>query len=125
MKFETNRLIIRPLKLNDKILIFNNQSDKKTNQFQDWVLDTIKDVENFIKNTSTKFDEPNTWFYFVIIEKESEKIIGDLGIHFFDKDNKEVELECTLDKYFHNKGYATESLIYAINYKKIILLRVY
>jgi RimJ/RimL family protein N-acetyltransferase len=116
MKFETNRLIIRPITLSDKTDIFNYRSDKKINQFQGWIPDTIKDVESFIKNTSTKIDEPNTWFQFVIIKKESEKIIGDLGIHFFDKDNKQVELGCTLDKYFHKKGYATESIIYMINY---------
>lgn len=116
MKFKTNRLIIRPITLNDKIDIFNYRSDKETNQFQSWIPDTIKDVENFINNTSTKIDEPKTWFQFVIIEKESGKIIGDIGIHFFDKDNKQVELGCTLDKYFHNKGYATEALICVINY---------
>lgn len=116
MKFETIRLIIRPITLNDKFEIFNYRSDKETNQFQGWLPDTINDVENFIKTLSTKIDEPNTWFQFVIIEKEREKIIGDLGIHFFDKDNKQVELGCTLDRYFHNKGYATEALICMINY---------
>jgi len=116
MKFETNRLIIRPITQSDKIDIFNYRSDKETNQFQGWVPDSIENVETFISKTSTKIDEPHTWFQFVIIQKEIEKIIGDLGIHFFDKENKQVEIGCTLDKYFHKNGYATEALICLINY---------
>jgi len=39
-----------------------------------------------------------------------------LGIHFFDNSNKQVEIGCTLNKYFQNKGYATESMKIVIDY---------
>lgn len=42
--------------------------------------------------------------------KVSQKLVGDLGIHFFDSENKQVEIGCTMNKSFQNKGYATESM---------------
>ena len=50
------------------------------------------------------------------LEKETQKLIGDLGIHFFDKENKQAEIGITLNKAFQNKGYATESIKKVIEY---------
>ena len=116
MKIETNRLLIRPISQTDKELIFEYRSDKETNKFQGWIPETINDVESFIENIAKQINEPETWFQFVIIEKNTEKIIGDIGIHFFGKENLQVEIGCTLNKHFQSKGYATESLISVIDY---------
>lgn len=116
MKIETNRLILRPINLDDKNEIFKYRSDTQTNKYQGWIPKTIDDVENFIGKTSRQINEPETWFQFVIIEKERQKLIGDLGIHFFDSENKQVEIGCTLNKDFQNKGYATESVKCIIDY---------
>ncbi len=116
MRLETNRLIIRPLTIEDKADIFKYRCDKETNKYQGWIAETIEDVENFIGKIAKQIDEPSTWFQLVIIEKENEIIIGDIGLHFFDKENKQVELGCTLDKNFHNKGFATEALSKVIHY---------
>ncbi len=116
MNLETNRLILRPINLNDKNEIFEYRSDAETNKFQGWIPKTIDDVKIFIGKVSKQINEPETWFQFVVIEKETKKIVGDLGIHFFDSENKQVEIGCTLNKCFQNKGYATESLKRIIDY---------
>ena len=116
MKLETERLIIRPIAFEDKNAVFEYRSDSETNKYQGWIPKTIDDVETFIGNTSTQINEPETWFQLVIIEKETQKIIGDLGIHFIDSDNKQAEIGCTLNKDFQNIGYATESVRSVINY---------
>jgi RimJ/RimL family protein N-acetyltransferase len=110
MKFETERLIIRPIKLDDKNEIFEYRSDSETNKYQGWIPKSIADVELFIDGVSKQINEPETWFQFVILEKESKKVIGDLGVHFYGKENSQVEIGCTINKTFQNKGYATESL---------------
>ena len=51
-------------------------------EYQGWIPNTINDVEGFIGKISKQINEPKTWFQFVIIEKETQKIIGDIGIHF-------------------------------------------
>jgi RimJ/RimL family protein N-acetyltransferase len=105
MKFETERLIIRPINLDDKFEIFAYRSDSETNKYQGWIPKTINDVEAFIEKISTQINEPETWFQFVIIEKETQKIVGDIGIHFFDRENKQTGIGYTLNKDFHGKGY--------------------
>ncbi len=42
--------------------------------------------------------------------------MGDIGLHFLDKDNKQIEIGCTLNKKFQKKGYATESVRKIIDY---------
>jgi len=116
MQLETQRLILRPIRLDDKYEIFTYRSDRETNKFQGWIPETIEDVETFIGNLSKQIDEPDSWFQFVLIEKDSKKIIGDLGIYFFDKENEQAEIGCTLNKEAQNKGYATESLNRIIDY---------
>lgn len=110
MEFVTERLIIRPITLNDKNEIFEYRCDKETNKYQGWIPEKMENVEAFIVKTSKEINEVDTWVQFVIIEKHTQKIIGDLGLHFFDKENKQVEIGCTLHKDFQNKGYATESV---------------
>lgn len=116
MKLETTRLIIRPIRIEDKLEIFEYRSDRETNKYQGWIPTTLLDVEIFIRRISKQVDEPETWFQFVIMEKETQKLIGDIGIHFFDRENKQAEIGCTLNKKFQNKGYATESIKRVIDY---------
>ncbi len=116
MKLETKRLLFRPISLEDKSEIFKYRSDAETNKYQGWIPKSIHDVKIFIDKISNQINEPETWFQFVIIERETQKIIGDLGIHFFDSENKQAEIGCTLNKDFQNKGYATESLKRVIDF---------
>jgi RimJ/RimL family protein N-acetyltransferase len=107
---ETVRLIIRPIAPGDTSEVFAYRSDREANRYQGWIPECTEDVEQFISKVSKQIDEPETWFQFVLIEKESENIIGDAGVHFFGKENRQVELGCTLSKDFQKKGYATEAL---------------
>ncbi|OFY44200.1 MAG: hypothetical protein A2X18_00895 [Bacteroidetes bacterium GWF2_40_14] len=92
MILETKRLIIRPIKIEDKNEVFEYRSDRETNKYQGWIPTTLSDVETFIGKISKQINEPETWFQFIIMEKEKQKIIGDLGIHFFDNENKQAEI---------------------------------
>jgi len=114
MKLETKRLIIKPITLDDKNEIFEYRSDTETNKYQGWIPKTIDDVEIFIGKISKQINEPVTWFQFVIIEKETQKVVGDLGIHFLN--DEQAEIGCTLEKSKHGKGYATEALKLVIDY---------
>lgn len=110
MEFKTNRLYLRPVSIDDKESIFKYRSDSETNKYQGWIPETIEDVEVFIGKISVEINEPETWFQFVIFEKESDKLIGDIGLHFMDSENKQVEIGCTLNKDYQGKGYAIEAL---------------
>lgn len=116
MLIETSRLIIKPISNEDKNAVFEYRSDAETNKYQGWIPKTIDDVVTFINKTTKQINLPETWLQLVIQEKETLKIIGDIGIHFFGKENKQVEIGCTLHKKFQHKGYATESLKRVIEY---------
>lgn len=116
MQLETKRLIIRPIEIDDKYEVFKYRSDKEANKYQGWIPANLADVETFIAGLPKEINVPGTWFQFVIQEKETQKIIGDLGIHFLDKEGKQAELGITLNKDFQNNGYATESAKRVIEY---------
>lgn len=102
--------------MDDKQDIFNYRSDAETNKYQGWIPKTLDDVEAFFKSIATQINKPDSWFQFVIIEKETDAIIGDFGIHFIGEMGKQTEIGCTLDKNHHGKGYATEAAKGIINY---------
>ena len=117
IEINTERLLLRSVRLDDAETIFNYRSDSVENQYQGWIPKKIDDVYNFVKNkVSSKIDLIDTWYQFVIIKKENNELIGDIGVHFIDLDKKQVEIGCTLDKNYQGKGYATEALRQTIDY---------
>ena len=118
MDFYTNRLHIRPVNIKDSKSLFNYRSDSETHRFLSLIPKTIEDVSDFICRTSSSINIPGTWFQFVIIERDSDILIGDIGIHFIetDSENMQTEIGYTLDKNFRGKGYAMEALTEIIDY---------
>ncbi len=113
---ESERLVIRPIAIDDAGEVLQYRSDATTNKYQNFHPNSINDVYEFIGKTSTEMDIPETWFQFVIIYKGNNKIIGDIGIHFLGEDNQQVEIGCTLNKDFHKQGFASEALDVVITY---------
>tara|TARA_R110001583_G_scaffold48896_2_gene152998 strand:- start:1342 stop:1938 length:597 start_codon:yes stop_codon:yes gene_type:complete len=116
LEINTERLQMRRINSGDAEALYNYRSDAETNQYQGWIPKTIDDAQNFISKVSEKIDEYDTWYQFAIIRKENGELIGDVGIHFFDADNYQVEIGCTLAKNHHGKGLANEALNAMINY---------
>jgi RimJ/RimL family protein N-acetyltransferase len=87
------------------------------NRFQGWIPYTIEDVKDFIENRiSSQIDQEDSWFQFVILTRVENQIIGDIGMHFISKENRLVELGVTIAQKYQGKGYATETMIGAINF---------
>lgn len=116
---ETERTILRPIELKDNREILSYRSDSETNKYQGWIPKTLTDVNEFIAKNSNEFNVPETWFQLVVMDKATDTIIGDVGIHFID--HHQSEIGCTLRKNCHGKGFATESLKAVIDYLFIIL----
>ncbi len=95
---ETKRTILRPIESTDNEQIFSYRSDYNTNKYQGWIPSNLEDVNEFISRNPTEFNKPESWFQLVIINKETDKIIGDIGIHFIDSENFQCEIGCTLSK---------------------------
>lgn len=111
LETNTARLFLRPIQKNDAEPVFNYRSDSIANTYQGWIPRTIDEVSDFIANrVSSTIDSKETWFQFVIIKNENGELIGDIGLHFFDSENKQVEIGCTIDKKHQKLGFANEAM---------------
>jgi len=111
---ESKRLLIRPILNEDAKAVFAYRSDAITNQYQGWIPKNLSEVDEFIAKNPKSINQTDSWFQLVMIEKESDELIGDIGLHFIDE--HQVELGCTLSKEVHKLGYATESLQRVISF---------
>lgn len=112
----TQRTILRPIEPADAEQVLAYRSDAETNQYQGWIPKSLAEVNEYIAKKPDQINQPETWFQLIIVEKESQTVIGDIGLHFIDTDNFQVEVGCTLSKTQHGKGFATEALKAAIDY---------
>jgi RimJ/RimL family protein N-acetyltransferase len=75
--------------------------------------DTLRMIKSVNKNP---VNTPDTWHQFTLIEKSSGILIGDLGVHFTGKENRQVEIAYTLAPEYQGKGYAAEAVRRLLSY---------
>lgn len=122
VELSTARLNLRPLDTADAKELFSYRSDRFSNRYQGWIPESLAEAEEFINTrVSPVINIKGTWFQFAVILKATGKIIGDIGLHFFDNENRQVELGCTLSINNQGKGYATEAIREVIKYLFITL----
>ncbi len=113
---DSQRLILRPLAISDAEQLFSYRSDVHTNKYQSWIPGSIREVQDWINEIASDFNIQDTWFQIAIVLKKEEKMIGDLGIHFFGNENLQCELGITLAREQQSKGLATEAMTAVIDH---------
>jgi ribosomal-protein-serine acetyltransferase len=80
-----------------------------------WVTDdySIKTARDFIKTNLVEFAQNNTFAAAVALDK---KIVGTIGLHHLNSENKSVQIGYWLDKQAQGKGSATKCCRVLINY---------
>lgn len=117
LRFNTDRLLLRSVKLDDAKAIFSYRSDTVSNQFQGWIPKNIDEVSSFLNHgVSSTINVSGTWYQLAIVKKDDRQLIGDIGIHFLDDGGHQVEIGYTLNRNEQGKGYAAEALTNIINY---------
>ena len=117
IKIISDRLLLRPIQINDASAVFRYRSNAQVNRYQGWIPETVYEVNDFIVNrVATEINMPGTWFQFVMIIQETGALIGDVGVHFSADNNFQVELGITLGEEHQGNGYATEALHEIISY---------
>jgi len=116
LEIETERLILGQLLKEHSVMFFCYRSDKITNKFQGWIPEIIEDAQMFIEKLPDKIDLHESWYQLAIIKKESNNLIGDIGLHFIGDENEQVEIGFTLAKNEQGKGYAFEAVYSILDY---------
>jgi len=107
--YETERLIIQPMSVDDREFIFELYNRPKFIKYiGDRQINTVLDAENYIRNRFLpQFDKLGFGNYLVVTKDTGEKI-GGVGI--FEREGLEiVDIGFSLLEEFEGKGYAYEA----------------
>jgi len=112
----SERVLIRPIHSKDALEVFSYRSNFEVNKYQNWIPSTMEEVNRFIDKNPNAFNEPHTWFQLVIEKKDTQEVIGDIGVHFEDPQILQCELGCTINEKYQHQGFASEALKAVINH---------
>lgn len=118
-KLETERLILRPIKIEDVDAIFNCwMQDEDVSRYMYWKASKdIKETQEFVQFELRNL-ENDKWNRWMILLKQTEEIIGTCLIYFNDEENS-WDISYNLGKEYWGKGYISEAMQrvmeYAIN----------
>lgn len=117
IKLETDRLILRKGKMNDAKQIFENYGkDPLVSRYVVWDRHTnVKDAENLMKKWEESYKNDNSYKW-VVIEKNTNMLIGSITAVKVDEINKTVALGYCYGSKWWNNGYATEALKMVIKF---------
>lgn len=113
----TSRLVLRRLTLSDAPTLFRIRSHPAITHFQIWEPPDVDEVVAFIEQQmALDLEVPETWFQLAITIKESGFLVGDCGLHFFERDPHQVEIGFNLAPDHQGNGYAFEALTAVLDF---------
>jgi len=116
VELKTGRLLLRTIRLSDAEAVFGYRSRPEVSKYQGSTA-SLAHTRRLIKLTAgLRPNTPRTWYQFAVLEKASGALIGDIAIHFRDKENRQVELGYTLAPEYQGKGYASEAAARVLDY---------
>jgi len=112
----TDRLSLAPLLVSDAEALFSYRALPEVCRHQSWEPLHIDDAVRFIEDHEPiEFDSPGTWFQLGVRLRDSDRLIGDLGVHFLE-DGRQVEIGFTLEPASQGKGLGTEAVVGLLGY---------
>lgn len=115
---ETNRLLLRPLKLSDAPSIFEYTKRPEVSKYTTWQPHTsIKDTEDFILNFAFKnYQQQKIAPLGITLKSNPETVIGTVDCGWYSKRHKVMELAYALHSELWGQGYTTEACQGLIQY---------
>lgn len=118
---ETERLILRKIHQDDINEIFNCwMQDEDVSRYMCWkASNDISDTKKFVEFELGKIAD-DKWNRWIIVLKETSKIIGTCLI-YFNEDENNWDISYNLGKKFWGKGYISEAMSTVMKYAKEVL----
>ena len=115
-KLESNRLILRKLKIEDAEYVFKTwTSDEETTKYMRWSTHkTIEETKQWILYEETNCESGMNYTWGIEL-KETGKLIGSLGANY-KEDEDRYEIGYIIAKEYWRKGYTTEATKCMMNY---------
>ncbi|MBD2189523.1 GNAT family N-acetyltransferase [Pseudanabaena mucicola] len=107
----TQRLILRRLIDQDLERFLDYRQDPQVAQFQGWSGFSHSEAQSFIREMHTEeIGKLGEWFQIAIAHKQSNLLLGDIGMLIYAEDPSIVEIGFTLNRNEQGKGYAKEAV---------------
>jgi ribosomal-protein-alanine N-acetyltransferase len=111
VKLETDRLILRPLTVDDSQKVFENwTNDDEVSRFMRWNKHTSVEVTRAWLSECEANHGKSTFYDWGIILKENNEPIGSIGALINENEPDRYEVGYGLGRNYWNNGYATEAL---------------
>jgi RimJ/RimL family protein N-acetyltransferase len=105
------RLRLRRLQPGDELALCSYRSLPEVARFQSWDSFGPEDAARLIASQATlEPGVPGTWFQLAIVDRVTERMIGDCGLHCEKEEPRRMEVGITLAPAAQKKGYAAEAL---------------
>ncbi len=117
----TERLILRPLELEDAEEVFENwKSDIEVSKYMLWTVhDSVEDTVKWLE-LEVERNESLYWFSWGIVLKKTGELIGSCGLYYYEEKLMYV-IGYNLMKKYWNCGFATESAKAIIEFANQVL----
>jgi len=107
----TERVILRRFTDPDLDLFLSYRQDPQVAQFQSWSIPSHDEARSFISEMNAAvIGIPGEWFQIAIAHKQTNLLLGDIGIQTYIENPKIVEIGFTLRRTEQGKGYAREAV---------------
>ena len=117
MNLETERLILRKLKMSDLEDFHSFRSNPEICKFQSFMTFEIEDSKKFIdEQKDLEFGKPGKWVQSGIVWKEDNKLVGDFALCPDKDEPRNVEIGVTLNTEYQGKGFAVEAFTKVFEY---------
>ncbi len=115
---ETARLFLRCIEKRDVQDLYDNVlCDNRVAEFLMWkAVSNLEEARKCVKRWIRRNKKKDIFNRWVIVEKESTKVIGYIGAFCYNKISKSISVGYTLGYNYWGKGYATEVLNELITY---------
>lgn len=111
MYTQTDRLILRPLKMTDVNLVHLYRSDPEVVRYQSFEPFTREMSETFVKEQAGLiFHKAGQWVQIGFELKESGQLVGDCAVKKLEHEPQIVEIGYTIAREHQRKGFAKEGL---------------
>ena len=112
---KTKNIVIRAFEKKDLKAFVCYRAQKEVARYQSWSDYSHQDaLELFEVMDYSTFGQPKNWYQMAISLIDSDKLIGDLAIHFIDHD--QVEIGFTVAPEYQGNNVATEAVSCFLNY---------
>jgi RimJ/RimL family protein N-acetyltransferase len=119
---QTNRLVIRSFQDGDLQAFLSYRNDPEVARYQSWDTISAPRAQAFIQEQKGLTPGvPGQWFQFAIGLKDTDQLIGDLGLHVQVHDARQAQFGITLNRAYQGMGLATEALTAVLDYAFINL----